>query len=110
MKGMLPHRNDLRMPTHYDGVADAGSKPAWFSIKATLARKATESYLVMCHFRKRNGRALSLLSVTLKIEPFFFFFVVSYVEERSWRPIQNPNKGRKKGKAKRRGIEDQVYH
>ena len=27
---------------------------------------------------------------------FFFFFLVGYVEERPWWPIQSPNKGRKK--------------
>ena len=26
----------------------------------------------------------------------FFFFLVGYVEERPWWPIQSPNKGRKK--------------
>ena len=36
-------------------------------------------------------------------------FLVNYVEKRPWRPIQSPNKGRKKEKVKRKGRSDQVY-
>ena len=32
----------------------------------------------------------------------FFFFLVGYVEERPWWPIQSPNKGRKKERRKRK--------
>ena len=57
---------------------------------------------------KQKSLLLSIWRGGFSLKPLFFLFLVSYVGERPWWPIQCLNKERKR-KAKRRERSDQVY-